>query len=189
MAPSALNDSAAAVTAVATRAEDGGRASSCRSCSATRGRQSSSVSPRVAANVRGGQPRAFSLPGARGSVAAMRRPVATPRSSPANAVQLMTDATLRSATLNLSPRRYSRPRSAPSNTPNGPQRLSLAGHCGGVALLLGEDAAMHQHGEQRRLDLGHRPEAPLKRAALVGHRRRPQLAGAVLARQIEVDGH
>src|SRR5262249_25737503 len=96
--------------------------------------------------------------------------------------ELTTDATLRSATLNVLPRRYCRPSSAPSRTRSGVLNRSA------VALLGRQGPAVRDGRKHRFLKLGDRPETPLEGAALVLDPLRPQ-ALVVPARQIEVDRH
>ena len=71
----------------------------------------------------------------------------------------------------------------------GPELVLGEPRGGLVALVRRQEQAVHQHHEERRLDLGHAPEAPLHRARLVFQRRGVETRLVVLLREIQVDRH
>src|SRR5207248_1685385 len=58
-----------------------------------------------------------------------------------------------------------------------------------VALVLGQQGAVEQRGEQRPLDLGHAPEAPLPSERLILETDRVKAAARVFLGEIKVDRH
>ena len=99
-------------------------------------------------------------------------------------------ATLRSATVKLSPSRWALRPSAPSSTLQRLRQLLLGGVCRRrIALFLRKNGAVEQCRQHRPLDLGHPPEAPLPGPRLVLETGRIECACAVFLREIEVDRH